>query len=126
MANKANKANEDDVADKANEYNNAVETDLVNLVDNAIVANGANENLAANKTNVINETIAVNKAAGAKANESVAEEIEDHVYVVWVDDSFAVPFSLTKYSANFAEVKELLGVCQLDNQLGRFGTAVDN
>ena len=50
----------------------------------------------------------------------------------WVVDGFAIilnysfSFSLTKYSAIFAEVKESFGIIELDNQLGRFGRAVDN
>ena len=99
---------------------------MVNLADDATVDDGANEVLAADKANVMDKTTVVDKAVWAEADESVAEEIEGHVSVVWVDDDLVVPFSLTKYSAIFADVKESFGIYEFNNQLGRFGTDVDN
>ncbi len=98
------KANEADKA-KANEAGEAIAVNRAIAVDRANMANKANE------------------ASLAKANKSLA----DGGIAVVVKYSgkllTLLPFSLTKYSAIFAEVKGYFGISEvfgLDNQLAEF------
>jgi hypothetical protein len=96
------KADESDKA-KANEAGEAIAVDRTIAVDRANMANKANE------------------ASLAEANESLANG-SIAVVVIYLGRLLTLlPFSLTKYSAIFAEVKghfRISGTFRLDNQLG--------
>jgi hypothetical protein len=132
------KANETNKA-KANEVDNAIvtneiEANVINKIVAADKANGSNEAIVAaevnkivlaDKANMINKIVATNKAividTTNKAN--ATNKAIDHclhccqiriICRLLVDNVFAIarylPFSLTKYSAIFAEVKKDFGI----------------
>ena len=101
---KADEANEANEADT--EANDAVEA----IVTEEIEANVINEIVAAKEAildDAANEAIVVN--AANEANEAFVAD----------DADGAVLYSLTKYSAVFAEVKGYFGITAPDNQLGQ-------
>ncbi len=119
-ANKAIVSNEAGEADAVNKSNEAI---LIDAAGKAIVANEANES---DKAIVIDEAIEVNKASvvnkvGAtnKANELPLGGGNVIIYLIVNYFSFGllILYSLTKYSAIFAEVKGYFGIHGCNNQL---------
>ncbi len=90
-----------------------------------IEANVIDEIVAADDVIVINEVIAVDKAilddAANEAIEAIVVDATSEANEAFVADDAdgAVFYSLTKYSAVFAEVKGYFGITAPDNQLGR-------
>ena len=99
-------------------------------------ATDATETTEADKADVANKPGDADEAKADEANEAeaneadaqeaiVTKEIEAYVidaanYAIVADDADgAVLYSLTKYSAIFAEVKGYFGITAPDNQLGR-------
>ena len=104
-------------------------------------ATDATETTEADKADVANKPGDADEAKADEANEAeaneadaeeaiVTKEIEAYVidaanYAIVADDADgAVLYSLTKYSAIFAEVKGYFGITAPDNQLGRRSTLV--
>jgi hypothetical protein len=76
------------------------------------------------KTDEFVEVDEVNKAAEV-ANKVNNKPVANDTGVS-IKTPLLLPFSLTKYSTIFAEVKESFGIFGLGNQLSRFGNAVNN
>ncbi len=116
---KADEANKADEADA--EANDAVEA----IVTKEIEANVIDEIVAANEAIVIDEVIAVDEAilddAANEAIEAIVVDATNKANEAFVADDAkgAALYSLTKYSAIFAEVKGYFGIPAPDNQLGR-------
>ena len=113
---KADEANEVDEADaKANDSVEAIVTE-------EIEANVIDEIIAADEAIVIDEVIAVDEAIlDDAANEAIVVDAANEANEAFVVDNAngAVLYSLTKYSAIFAEVKGYFGITASDNQLGQ-------
>ena len=123
-ANEADEANKVIATDSTNATNKA---DLANEAANANVANRANEASLADEaddddaveSDVANEADSADEAADA-AETTEADEADVANYAIVADDfDGAVFYSLTKYSAIFAEVKGCFGIIAPNNQLGR-------
>ena len=92
-----------------------------NAANEAIVANEvADSDDEAIASDVGIEADSADKAADA-AETTEADEADVANYAIVADDAdgAAVLYSLTKYSAIFAEVKGYFGITAPDNQLGR-------
>ena len=113
---KADEANEVDEADaKANDSVEAIVTE-------EIEANVIDEIIAADEAIVIDEVIAVDEAIlDDAANEAIVVDAANEANEAFVVDNAngAVLYSLTKYSAIFAEVKGYFGISAPSNQLGQ-------
>ncbi len=122
-----------DAADEAIVSNEAGEADAADKSDNAILIDAANEAIVANKANESNEAIVIveaieaNKAsvvnkvgAANKANKLPLDGGNVIIYFIVIYFSFGllILYSLTKYSAIFAEVKGYFGITAPGNQLG--------
>jgi hypothetical protein len=113
-----------DEADKANATNEAVASDVVNEANKADEANKANATNKANNANKAYEADDADKVIAddatneaVKANEFRAADKADvnnqanaNKVGVSVELPLLLPFSLTKYSAIFAEVKGCFGI----------------
>ena len=114
---KANDA-EADEADKAILDNAANEAIVANeATDSDYEANDAVESNAANDANLADE--AADATETSKANKA---DVANYAIVADNVDGAAVLYSLTKYSAIFAEVKGYFGITASDNQLGQRGS----
>ena len=91
---------------KADEADNKVDEADKAIVSDEIKASVIGKIVAANEAIVIDEVIAVNEAD--ESNKAVVD-----------DANGAGLYSLTKYYAIFAEVKEYFGITAPDNQLGK-------
>jgi hypothetical protein len=116
---KADEANEADEADA--KVNDAIEA----IVTKEIEANVIDGIVAADDAIVIDEVIAVDKAilddAANEAIEAIVVDATNEANGAFVADDAdgAVLYSLTKYSAIFAEVKGYFGITAPGNQLGQ-------
>ncbi len=101
-----------DEVDEANEIVEAAEADDSNKAIKSDEADDANE---------VNEAIALDKAVDADELETWLDEIGAVDYFIMIDKvlgllTLFLPFSLTKHSKIFAEVKGFFGIN--NNQLG--------
>jgi hypothetical protein len=103
VVNEANKANEADKAIATNEANNADEAYKADDADKVIAANATNKAIKTNEFRAADKADVNNQANAKKVGVSVELPL-------------LFPFSLTKYSAIFMEVKGCFGINH--NQLG--------
>ena len=122
MANYAHVTDEaiaSDVGIEANDLaNEAADANVANRANKASFADEADD---AVESDAANEADLANKAADV-AETTEADEADVANYAIVADDvdhGAAVLYSLTKYSAIFAEVKRYFGLTAPDNQLGR-------
>ena len=109
---------------EADEANKAIATNATNATNKADLANeAANANVSADdavESDAANEADSANEAADAAETTEVDEaDVANYAIVADDVDGAAVLYSLTKYSAIFAEVKGYFGITAPDNQLGQ-------